>query len=96
MSLDANKALARRYMEAWERGDQALFDEVLAPDFVDYMMGHLRTRDALIKQATDPNMVDRRNVIEDILAEDDRVAVRYTSHFARLPTRKRLTVTGCS
>ena len=76
MSAEANKAIARRYMEAWQAGQAALFEEVLAPDFVDYMIGHRRSREALIQRATSSDSIDRTNIVEDIVAEGDSVAVR--------------------
>ncbi len=34
MSTEENKALARRMVEAWNRGDLAALDDLIAPDFV--------------------------------------------------------------
>jgi steroid delta-isomerase-like uncharacterized protein len=34
MSTEENKALARRMVEAWNRGDLAALDDLIAPDYV--------------------------------------------------------------
>jgi steroid delta-isomerase-like uncharacterized protein len=34
MSIEENKALARRMVEAWNRGDLAALDDLIAPDYV--------------------------------------------------------------
>jgi len=39
MSVEKNKALARRYQEeVWGKGKLALLDELLAPEFVDHSL----------------------------------------------------------
>ena len=39
MSLEKNKAIARRYQEeVWGKGKLALLDELLAPEFVDHSL----------------------------------------------------------
>ena len=39
MSLEKNKAIARRYQEeVWGKGNLDLIDELLAPDFVDHSL----------------------------------------------------------
>ena len=52
MPQQDNEAVIRTYLRAWETGSTALFDEVLAPDFVDSMFGKSRTRGMLLQQAT--------------------------------------------
>ena len=45
MSLEKNKALARRYQEeVWGKGDLALIDELLGADFVDHLAGPFQGR----------------------------------------------------
>lgn len=51
MSRKQNEAIIRQYLRGWETGNSSLFDQVLAPDFVDYMYGHPRTREALLEEA---------------------------------------------
>ena len=36
MSIEANKAIIRKYVELWSTGNLALADEVLAANFVDH------------------------------------------------------------
>ena len=41
MTLESNKALARRALEdVWSRGDIAAADEICAPNFVSYQHSH--------------------------------------------------------
>jgi steroid delta-isomerase-like uncharacterized protein len=105
MSAEENKAIMRRYFEgAWEQGDLALLDELLAPDYVNHTP-------ATPDLPTDPEGVkgvvsmfrggipDLKVVIEDMIAEGDKVATRYTlegTHEGELfgvpPTGQRLSI----
>lgn len=100
---DANKALVRRFMDAFATNDQSVLKEALAPDFVIHVPGA-------------PGPVDRETHmggigafgaafsgieirIEDQIAEGDRVATRVTwrathdGEFQGLPaTRKHISV----
>jgi steroid delta-isomerase-like uncharacterized protein len=82
MSLEENKALLRRIPEEiWSKGDMAAADAVLSSDFVNHnpAFGHPPTRDgykqtvAAFRQA----FPDLAMTVEDILAEDDKVTVRF-------------------
>jgi ketosteroid isomerase-like protein len=90
------EAIIRKYLRAWNTADLALFEEVLAPDFVDYMYGELRTRDALLKQAAsqDASTTDRNTTIEDVLCDGDKIAVRVTSRLTHRETGQPMIVTG--
>jgi len=82
---EENKALARRVIdEAWNRGELSTIDEVFAPDYVEhnprpgqgpgidgYKGGILMLRTAF---------PDLRLEVHELIAEGDRVAVRYTLH----------------
>ncbi len=104
MSAEENKDIVRRFWGVWEEGNIDLVDELLAPDYVN------RTP-ATPNQPTGPEGVkgvvsmfrsgipDLRVVIEDMIADGDKVAVRYTlegTHEGELfgvpPTGQRLTI----
>lgn len=94
MSREQSEAIIRQYLKAWESGDPSRFEEVLAPDFVDYMYGHLRTREALLAQAAEGTHSGRQITIENVICDGDMVAVRVTSSLTHAETGKRATVTG--
>ena len=84
MSAEENKAIVRRFWEVWEEDDFIeLIDEFLAPDYVNHSPG-------FPDQPTGPEgvkavvsmfrsgMPDLRVDILDMIAEGDKVAVRYT------------------
>lgn len=82
MSIDSNKAVVRRmFEEAWNRGDLAVVDELLAPDAVDHhdrdvpsFAAHMKGEIVTYRRA----FPDLRFTIEDMLGEGDKVAVRLT------------------
>ena len=94
MSREQSEAIIRKYLRAWETGDHVLFEEVLAPDFVDYMYGQLRSRRTLLEQAADTTYIDRRITIEDVMWDGNRVSARVTSELTHAETGKRAAVTG--
>jgi steroid delta-isomerase-like uncharacterized protein len=104
MLAEESKDIVRRFWGVWEEGNIDLVDELLAPDYVN------RTP-ATPDQPTGPEgvkgvvgmfrsaMPDLRVVIEDMIAEGDKVAVRYTlegTHEGELfgvpPTGRRLSI----
>jgi steroid delta-isomerase-like uncharacterized protein len=104
MSTEESKDIVRRFWSVWEEGSIDLVDELLAPDYVN------RTP-ATPDQPTGPEgvkgvvgmfrsgMPDLKVVIEDMIAEGDKVAVRYTlegTHEGELfgvpPTGRRLSI----
>ncbi len=104
---EQNKLQARRFFEeAWNRGDLAVLDEILAGDYV----GHAPTGDIHGREGGKQLIVGGRRgfpdihfTIEDELAEGDRVAFRWTSHGTHLgefqgipPTGKPMVTTGMS
>lgn len=83
MTTETNKALARRLFEAVNRGELAVFDEILAPGFATHEelppgipSGREGARQlfSLLRGA----FPDLRATIEDEIAEGDRVVVRAT------------------
>ena len=83
MSAEENKAIVRRFWGVWEEGNIDLVDELLAPDYINHTP-------ASPDQPTGPEGVkgvvamfrsaipDLRVVVEDMIAEGDKVAVRCT------------------
>lgn len=72
MSAEANKAVIRRLAEeVWNAGSRAAAEEVLAAERVERQLNHL-----VHARRSRP---DIRWTIEDIMAEDDKVAIRWTS-----------------
>lgn len=106
MSTEENKAIARRWMEEiWGKGSLAAIDELLAPDFVfNYApAGVARDREAYKQTVTMAPFADIHSTIEDMVAEGDKVAVRWTyrgTHKGEFmgiaPTGKQVTMTGIS
>jgi steroid delta-isomerase-like uncharacterized protein len=106
MSLEKNKALARRYQEeVWGKGDLALIDELLAPDFIDHSLpagmdpGFAGARRA-VQGALDA-FPDGQWTVEDLIAEGDKVTIRWKmdathEHAFRgiAPGGKPVTITG--
>jgi len=78
MSLEENKAIIRRFIEAFNRHDLSSIDELLDPDFVDHT--HKTGREGL-KQLFGmafKAFPDWHESIEEIIAEGDKVWVRLT------------------
>ena len=84
MSIEENKAIVRRFWGVWEENNFIdLVDELLAPDYVNHSPG-------FPNQPTGPEgvkaiinmfrsgMPDLRVNILDMIAEGDKVVVRYT------------------
>ena len=108
MSVEENKAIARRVIEeVHNQGNFALWDSLLAPGYVNHNLPPGRSaakRQQMITmyRAAFPDQV---TTVDGLIAEGDRVVVRWTQHavhagtlvtpFGQLaPTGKHLTVTG--
>ncbi len=80
--LEENKALVRRWFEEPGEGNWAIINELCAPDYV----WHLPVRPKpLTREETEQFMrtfsaafPDNRYMIEDMIAEGDKVVTRYT------------------
>lgn len=106
MSLEANKAIARRFLEeVVNKGNQAVADELVAVDFVDHnpLPGLPPGREGfkLSFVAFRGAFPDMNYAIEDVVAEGDRVVVRRRAtgtHRGELmgipPTGKHIVVAG--
>ena len=76
MSLEENKAIVRRFVEAYNKRNLDVFDDLLAPDYFDHTS---KVGPEGLKQLM--NMAfkafpDLHETIEDIIAEGDKVWVR--------------------
>jgi predicted ester cyclase len=83
VSVEANKTIARRFIEeVWNEGNLDRVDELMAPDAVSHDIDPTRTTDrAGVKAAIAAFRAafpDLRLTIEDMFGEDDRVATRVT------------------
>jgi hypothetical protein len=79
MSLEENKAVVRKMFEAINKQNLASLDELMAPDFVLHMHGRqARGREVNKKFVEDEikSFPDLHVIIEDIIAEGDKVCVR--------------------
>jgi len=103
MSGEQNKAVMQRLGEIWNKGDLAVVDEVFGADYV----GHLPDQDISsqgIKQGVTMYRTafpDFHVALEDMVAEGDKVAARWTgtgTHSAEFrgvaATGKRVTFGG--
>jgi steroid delta-isomerase-like uncharacterized protein len=83
MSTDANKRLVKRFIdEVFAVGRLESVDELVAADFVSHTFGITEDGRAKLRATTERVHAGLRDVdfgIEDIVAEDDRVAVRLTA-----------------
>ena len=98
MSLEENKAIVRRFIEAYNKRNLDLFDDILAPDYFDHTS---KVGVEGLKQLM--NMAfkafpDFHETIEDIIAEGDKVWARitftgtHTGEFMGIaPTGKKIT-----
>jgi steroid delta-isomerase-like uncharacterized protein len=104
MSSEATKALARRYLQEHATGNLALLEALFAPTLVSHVADReLRGLEPMraYVHAFRTAFPDGRFVIEDEIAEGDRVAVRWTmagTHQGPFqgiaPTGRRVTQTG--
>ena len=108
MSVEINKALARRWMkEIWQKANPAAIDELLAPDiFFNYTRPGVKPNREAYKQEVNSYLIgfpDLQYTIEDIIAEGNKVAVRYVGRgthkgefWGIAPTGKKVTMRGIS
>ena len=106
MSIEENKAVVRRFFEELlSTDDLAVADELLSPGFRFYFAGSPDPMDLesykeflVARRAAFP---DRRFVVEDMIAEGDKVSARFTmrgTHKGQFrgiaPSGKEVTMTG--
>jgi len=98
MSLEKNKDIVRKMYEAVNKRKLDLLGEFIAPDYIDHTE-HLRSLEEVKKfLSTLIKSLDFQITIEDIIAEGDKVWVRYTltgthigDFFGLAPTGKKFT-----
>lgn len=101
----ANKTIVKRLFEAFDAVDSAAMSELLASDFVAHGLAPQFSEDATGWKALAAHWAagfsDEELTLEDFVAEDDKVAVRYTSRalhvndvFGIAPSHRRVTITG--
>jgi steroid delta-isomerase-like uncharacterized protein len=82
MSVEENRAIVRRFWGVWEEGKLGLVDELVAPDYVNHSPGMPGQPEgpegvkAVIRMFR-AGMPDLRVIIEDMIAEGDKVVIRY-------------------
>ncbi len=103
MSLEQNKALARRFVEdLLGKGNYDLFDEITSADYADHNLpSGITPRQSI--SAFRAGFPDAHFIIEDVVAEGNKVVVRYTvkadhtGNFYGIPaTGKSVTMPGIS
>jgi len=106
MSAEESKAFERRFFDEFmNKGNLALLDELLTPDFVDHSTfpGFAPDREGEKQMWATffPAFPDFHSTLEDTVAEGDKVATRFTArgthkgeYMGIPPTGKRVTVTG--
>ncbi len=104
MSAEENKAISRRWREELDKGNWAVQDEYLSPDFVLHMPGNPPLDREGMKQVL--KMIygafpDFQTTFEDQIAEGDKVVLRMTfrgTHQGEFqgipPTDKQITVSA--
>ncbi len=107
MSIEENKAIARRWNdEIWNKGNLAAIDGLMASNFAWRSAPPGMASDlASFKQyvASLSSFSEVKCVAEDMVAEGDKVAVRWTwsgkhtgEYMGMAPTGKKVTITGIS
>jgi len=85
MSAEENMALARRFLEARINGDLVTVDEMIAPHFVNHnrlLPGQDSDREDYLRgiSAYQAALSERRLIIEDQVAGDEKVVTRFIVH----------------
>jgi predicted ester cyclase len=83
-SEDENKALTRRFLEAFANGDLHTLDELLAPEFINHSLlpGQVPGREGYIQSAAEQHagFSDIRHIVEYQATDGDMVITRLTMH----------------
>ena len=79
---ESNKAIMRRFWGVWDKGDIDPLDELLAPNYINHTLAtpDLPPGPEGVKEVISmfrSAMPDLQVVIEDMIAEGDKVATRY-------------------
>ena len=98
MSLEENKAIVHRFIEAYNKHDLSAFDDFVASDYVDHTNKVDREGLKQLFAMAFKAFPDWHETIEDIIAEGDKVWIRvkttgtHTGEFMGIaPTGKKVT-----
>ena len=106
MSTEQNKTLVRRWFEAFSSGDLAAVDDLWAADVVDHspaVPNQAPGREGIKQIVTSFRAAypDLAFTVEDLIADGDKVASRWTAHGTNTgafmgmpPTGKQVTIAG--
>ena len=105
MSIEENKALVHRWIEAINKKNMAVFDEIFAANYVVHTPGvEEKSSPESVKQLMTGFLTafpDLHFTVEDIIAEGDKVVTRWTSQgtykvefMGIAPTGKQVKQTG--
>ena len=98
MTSEANKAVVRRlFDEVLNRGNLELVDELFAPECVHHIGGRELRGPAAVKAlfaGIRSALPDTQATIEDMIAEDDKVAVSFTIRGTHRGTLMDISATG--
>jgi steroid delta-isomerase-like uncharacterized protein len=81
MSIEENKAIIRRWIEGMNNNDDSVIDELISDDWVYHgPTGEIKGPEGFkqMNMVTKPALPDLLYTFEDIIAEGDVVAARYT------------------
>ena len=107
-STEANKALVRRWFAETDRGNDAIVDELSAPDYLDHSppLPGMPAGNAGVRQANTALRAafpDTVHIVEDQIAEGDKVVTRLRARATFMgeilgipPTGKPVEITGIS
>ena len=100
MSAQRNKEVVRRFIEEiFVKGKVAAVDELTAADFVPHSWPSVKPGIESLKEAVvrvSSGLSGVRMTIEDMITEDDRVAVRLTAHAVQKGTFMGIPASGKS
>ena len=103
MSIEDNKALMHRFWAEVNKGNLAIWDEVCTHDYIYHGTTGDKTREESKKHAAGllTAFPDLNVTVDDMIAEGDYLAVRYTirgthkgDYAGITPTGKRITLSG--
>ncbi len=78
MTLEENKAIVRRFVEAYNNRNLDAFDNLLAPDYFDHTSQVNKEGLIQLMNMAFKGFPDFKETIEDIIAEGDKVWARIT------------------
>jgi predicted ester cyclase len=91
MSIEENKEVVRRFVEEMMSGQNVeRIEEFVAPDAVHYERTGARNYRKALHSVFDDPQYDWRFVVDDIIAEGDKVVVRCTASYTTWGTKNEL------